>query len=88
MYARVTVNYGNHHNIVVPDLCIVKQEGTGQKFVYLLKSDDTVSYVPVTLGRHIGTEYEVTEGISEGDVVVYKGQSALKDGVKVIVLNK
>ena len=88
MYARVTVNYGNNHNIVVPDMCIVKQEGTGQKFVYLLKSDNTVSYVPVTLGRHFGTEYEVTEGISEGDMVVYKGQAALKDGVEVIVLNK
>ena len=88
MYARVTVNYGSNHNIVVPDMCIVKQEGTGQKFVYLLKSDNTVSYVPVTLGRHFGTEYEVTEGISEGDMVVYKGQAALKDGVEVIVLNK
>ena len=88
MYARVTVNYGSNHNIVVPDMCIVKQEGTGQKFVYLLKSNNTVSYVPVTLGRHFGTEYEVTEGISEGDMVVYKGQAALKDGVEVIVLNK
>ncbi|MBO4755610.1 MAG: efflux RND transporter periplasmic adaptor subunit [Bacteroidales bacterium] len=88
MYARVTVNYGNNHNIVVPDMCIVKQEGTGQKFVYLLNSNNTVSYVPVTLGRHFGTEYEVTEGLSEGDMVVYKGQAALKDGVEVIVLNK
>ena len=88
MYARVTVNYGNNHNIVVPDMCIVKQEGTGQKFVYLLNSNHTVSYVPVTLGRHFGTEYEVTEGLSEGDMVVYKGQAALKDGVEVIVLNK
>ena len=88
MYARVTVNYGHNHSIVVPDLCIVKQEGTGQRFVYLLKADNTVSYVPVTLGRHIGMEYEVLEGISEGDQVVYKGQAALKDGVKVVVLNK
>ena len=88
MYARVTVNYGNNHSVVVPDLCIVKQEGTGQRFVYLLKADNTVSYVPVTLGRHIGTEYEVLEGVSEGDQVVSKGQAALKDGVKVVVLNK
>ncbi len=88
MYARVTVNYGHNHSIVVPDLCIVKQEGTGQRFVYLLKADNTVSYVPVTLGRHIGMEYEVLEGISEGDQVVSKGQAALKDGVKVVVLNK
>ena len=88
MYTRVTVNYGTNHRIVVPDLCIVKQEGTGQKFVYLLKADDTVSLVPVGVGRHIGTEYEITDGLSEGDTVVYKGQAALKDGIKVVVLSK
>lgn len=88
MYTRVSVNYGTNHSIVIPDLCLVKQEGTGQRFVYLLGADNTVKYVPVGTGRHIGTEYEITEGLSEGDVVVYKGQAALKDGVKVQVLNK
>ena len=87
MFARVTVTFGVNHNIVLPDQCIVKQEGTGQKFVYILHSDDTVSYVPVTLGRHIGTEYEVVDGVKEGDAVVRKGQANLKDGIKVAVLN-
>ena len=87
MFARVTVNFGTNHHIVLPDRCIVKQEGTGQKFVYLLRNDDTVSYVPVTLGRHMGAEYEVVDGVSEGDTVVSKGQTVLKDGVKVVVLN-
>ena len=87
MFARVTVNFGTNHRIVLPDRCIVKQEGTGQKFVYLLRSDDTVSYVPVTVGRHMGAEYEVVDGISEGDTVVSKGQTVLKDGIKVVVLN-
>ena len=87
MFARVTVNFGTNHHIVLPDRCIVKQEGTGQKFVYLLKGDGTVSYVPVTIGRHIGSEYEVIDGVLEGDTVVSKGQATLKDGVKVVVLN-
>ena len=87
MFARVTVNFGTNHRIVLPDRCIVKQEGTGQKFVYLLRNDDTVSYVPVTLGRHMGAEYEVVDGVSEGDTVVSKGQANLKDGVKVVILN-
>ena len=87
MFARVTVNFGTNHRIVLPDRCIVKQEGTGQKFVYLLKPDDTVSYVPVTLGRHMGAEYEVVDGVAEGDTVVSKGHATLKDGVKVVVLN-
>ena len=87
MFARVTVNFGTNHRIVLPDRCIVKQEGTGQKFVYLLRSDDTVSYVPVTVGRHMGAEYEVVDGVTEGDTVVSKGQTVLKDGIKVVVLN-
>ena len=87
MFARVTVNFGTRHNIVLPDRCIVKQEGTGQKFVYLLQPGGTVSYVPVTLGRHIGSEYEVVDGVAEGDTVVSKGQSVLKDGIQVVVLN-
>jgi RND family efflux transporter MFP subunit len=87
MFARVTVNFGTNHHIVLPDRCIVKQEGTGQKFVYLLKDGDTVSYVPVTIGRHIGAEYEVIDGVAEGDTVVSKGQATLKDGIKVVVLN-
>ena len=87
MFARVTVNFGTNHRIVLPDRCIVKQEGTGQKFVYLLNTDDTVSYVPVTIGRHIGSEYEVVDGVQEGDTVVSKGQATLKDGIKVMVLN-
>ena len=87
MFARVTVNFGTNHRIVLPDRCIVKQEGTGQRFVYLLKEGDVVNYVPVTLGRHIGSEYEVVDGVQEGDVVVSKGQATLKDGVKVVVLN-
>ena len=87
MFARVTVNFGTNHRIVLPDRCIVKQEGTGQRFVYLLNDGDTVSYVPVTVGRHIGTEYEVVDGVTEGATVVSKGQATLKDGVKVVVLN-
>jgi len=88
MFARVKVNFGTNHRIVLPDRCIVKQEGTGQRFVYLLRTDNTVSYVPVTIGRHIGAEYEIVDGVQEGDTVVSKGQAALKDGVKVEVLNQ
>ena len=88
MYARVNITYGVNHSIVIPDQAIVKQEGTGQRYVFIMRDESTVSFVPVTLGRHIGTEYEVLEGLSEGDRVVAKGQTGLKDGSKVQVINK
>ncbi len=86
MYARVTVNFGTRHSIIVPDRALVKQEGTGTRFIYVLQADNTVSYVPVTVGRHIGMEYEVLSGLEDGATVVVKGQSLLKEGVKVNVL--
>lgn len=86
MYARVTVNFGSRKSVIVPDQALVKQEGTGTRFIYVLNEDETVSYVPVTLGRHIDKEYEITDGLQEGQTIVVKGQAALKDGVKVKVL--
>ena len=88
MYARVKVTFGVDRHIVLPDQAIVKQEGTGQRFVYILNEDSTVSYIPVGAGRHMGSEYEITSGLEEGQVVVVKGQAGLKDGMKVEVLNK
>lgn len=86
MYARVTVNFGTRNSVLVPDKALVKQEGTGTRFIYVLQEDGTVKYLPVKPGRHIGTEYEITEGLQGGWKVVIKGQSALRDGVKVNVL--
>ena len=85
MYARVTVNFGSNHSIVVPDDCVVKQQGSGVRSVFVLQADNTVKEIVVTLGRHFGTEYEILSGISEGDNVVVKGQASLKNGSKVNV---
>ena len=86
MYARVKVNFGTRRSVVVPDQCLVKQEGTGTRFIYVLNADNTVSYLPVTIGRHMGREYEILEGLEDGQKVVLKGQSLLRDGIKVNVL--
>ena len=86
MYARVTVNFGSRSSVVVPDQALVKQEGTGTRFIFVLQEDGTVKYLPVKTGRHMGTEYEILEGLQDGWKVVVKGQAALRDGVKVNVL--
>lgn len=85
MYARVTVKFGAEENVVVPDIAVVKQAGSGDKYIYVLNADNTVSYRKVTLGRRLGAEYEVLDGINDGDIVVTEGQVRLKDGVKVTV---
>ena len=85
MFARVTVKFGVNNNVVIPDVAVVKQQGSGERFVYVLNEDGTVSYVKVVLGRRMGAEYEVLEGLKDGDKIVTGGQIRLKDGVKVSV---
>ena len=85
MFARATVNFGSSNNVVIPDVAVVKQQGSGERFVYVLNADNTVTYKKVVLGRRMGAEYEVLEGLEDGDKVVIGGQIRLKDGVKVIV---
>lgn len=85
MFARVAVNFGSNNNVVIPDVAVVKQQGSGERFVYVLNEDGTVTYQKVVLGRRMGAEYEVLEGLKDGARIVTGGQIRLKDGVKVTV---
>ena len=85
MYARVTLNLGNNNSIVIPDQAVIKQQGSGQKSVFVIKDDNTVESRIVTLGRYFDNQYEILSGLSEGDRVVVKGHASLKVGDKVEV---
>lgn len=86
MFARVTLNFGSAENVVVPDRAVVKQSGSGNKYVYVLNPDSTVSYNRVELGRRMGNAYELVSGVEDGSNVVVTGQTRLADGAKVTVI--
>ena len=85
MFARVTASFGTRHSVVVPDNAVVKQQGSGEHFIYVLNADNTVTYTKVELGRRMGNRYEILSGIKEGDKIVTEGQLRLKNGVSVTV---
>lgn len=85
MFGRVTLNLGTAQRVVVPDKAVVKQQGSGNQYVYVLKPDGTVSYNKVQVGQRLGDEYELLSGVESGSQVVINGQSKLADGVKVNV---
>ena len=85
MYARVTVDYGAAESIVVPDAAVMKLQGSGQRTVFVLNPDNTVSVRTVETGRHFGTRYEILSGLEEGEQVLTGGHSNLKSGDKVEV---
>lgn len=85
MYAKVKVNLGTNHSVVIPDKALVKQQGSGDKFVYSLNADGTVSYKKVVPGIRMGSEYEILEGVEPGEKLVVEGHSRLRHGSKVQV---
>lgn len=87
MFARVSIDLGTQANVVVPDRAIVKQTGSGNKYVYVYR-DGHVTFQKVELGQRMGDRYELTSGINDGDSVVISGQSRLADGVAVEVIRK
>jgi multidrug efflux system membrane fusion protein len=66
---------------LVPSAAI--QRGAPGTFVYIVKSDQTVSVSPVKLGPVQGETTAIASGVSPGDVVVVDGADKLKEGAKV-----
>ncbi|MEG1523190.1 MAG: efflux RND transporter periplasmic adaptor subunit [Bacteroidales bacterium] len=88
MFARATMNFGSKNHVVVPDMAVIKQAGAGDRYVYILNNDNTVSFNKVELGRRLGNSYELISGVNNGAKVVVAGQSRLTNGVAVEVENK
>lgn len=84
MFARATLDFGAQNNVVVPDLAIVKQAGSGDRYVFVYK-DGKVSHNKVELGRRMGAEYELISGVDNNAQVVVAGQARLVDGTEVEV---
>ena len=89
MFARATLNFGTANNIVVPDRAVVKQTGSGNKYIYVYNpGTQTVSFNKVQLGQRIDNTYEVLSGVKDGEMVVISGQTRLSSGAKVDVVNR
>lgn len=85
MFARVSMNFGVENRVVVPDQAIVKQPGSGVRFVYVYDNGKAI-LKQVELGKRIDDEYELISGVEENDKVVVAGQSRLSNGSEVEVI--
>jgi multidrug efflux system membrane fusion protein len=61
------------------------QRNSQTTYVYLVKSDSTVTVRPITVGTTEGDDAEVSSGLAPGDVVVMTGVDKLQEGSKVRV---
>ncbi len=85
MYGKVVVNFGTQDHVVVPDMAVKKQSGSGDFFVYTYENG-TVKHNKVVLGRRMDNRYELISGIKPGSSVVIAGIESLTDGAEVEVI--
>lgn len=85
MFARAQINFGTEDRVVVPDVAVVKQPGSGERFVYVY-NNGKVEYVKVELGQRLGDAYELLGGLADGATIVVAGQGRLTDGMEVNVV--
>lgn len=82
MYARVHLDFGTKEALTVPDKAIVRQAGSGARYVYVFSGGKAV-YRAVELGQQQGNLYEVVSGLNAGDQVIISAPSNLKNGLSV-----
>ena len=86
MYAEVRFQIKTDgQTLVIPaNALVVRTEGPEAAVV---KSDNTVHYQKLELGRDFGTEVEITGGLDEGTRVVVNPSDDIREGVAVTVLS-
>ena len=87
MFAKVhrwTVDYAG--SITLPTNSVI--EVNKEKYVYVVKDDETVERRYVTLGSSVDDESQIVEGLSEGERVVVEGMRVLSNGSKIRDIGK
>jgi multidrug efflux system membrane fusion protein len=79
------VLYEERGVVVVPIPAVVDAEAGN--YVYVVGEDDRVAMQPVVVGRSVGDDVIVTEGLTGGETVVTDGQLRLVPGAQVQIRN-
>jgi membrane fusion protein (multidrug efflux system) len=85
MFARVFIDMGEVEAIVVPSNAVLIQEGTNDRFVFVVKDGVAVRQL-VKLGKRFDDRFEIAGGLNEGDSLVVDGQARLSNGQQVEVI--
>lgn len=85
MFGRVSIIHDLHKNALqIPRSAVVNDEGRPGVFIVV---DEAAEKRVIETGYEEGGRIEILNGISDGDDVVIVGQTSLKEGSKVSVVN-
>ena len=84
MFARSTFNMGDKEGIMVPDVAVLKQVGSSERYLYVVE-DGKAERRSVKVGRQIGSDVDILSGVADGEQIAVTALSRLADGVEVEV---
>lgn len=86
----VKVNEFSKKGAIVINIDEIQQEVSGKKFVFIVK-DETGKKIAkkayVTTGENADNKVIITEGLTEGDLIIVKGARSITDGQEVVASN-
>ena len=82
MYARATFDMGTKDGIMVPDISILKQSGSNERYVYVIEGDKATRR-SVRTGRQVEDRIDILSGVSVGEKVATTALTKLSDGAKI-----
>ena len=88
MYSTVTLELGDRQALLVPAIAVQKQPGTNDRYIFIYK-EGVAKRIHVTLGERLDDQLElITNGVKEGDMLIYAGHVNLMDGDRVKLVSE
>ncbi|HNR27924.1 MAG TPA: efflux RND transporter periplasmic adaptor subunit [Bacteroidales bacterium] len=87
MFARVAIDFGAEPCLLIPDQSVIKQQGSGERHVYVYK-DGKAEYRLVEPGRRLDSFYECLSGLEKGELVITTSLNRLTNGAEVELANE
>ena len=90
--AKIKINIYSQNDAVVIPLRIVREDASGNNFVYIINADIKEGvYITtktfITLGNKNNIDVEVTDGLQIGDILVLEGANIVEDSQRVKLIN-
>ena len=85
MFGRVKIVFEKLERVTVPDLAVQRQQGTNDRFVFVIEDGKAIRKV-VETGRRVDSFYEIIKGLSADEEVVVAGHAGLLDQTPVEIV--
>ncbi len=82
MFSRTKFSMRTKAGIMIPDVAVQKQLGTDDRFVYI-NNNGVAKRQSITLGRLVGSHYDILSGVEAGDEVLTTAFSRISNGTAI-----